>query len=182
MNAPVRRGSWIVTLPMAAIAAGYVWLAFLPGERKIKELRNELRGKQEFIMGAGQMHMQLQEATAELDETRRYNATRRPPSSASAGVSALFGEIAQLAKESGVTTTHFAPGGDTAFERVHRVPLTLACDGTYNQVQSLLAGLESTGNHIWITELKLQSIGQDGQTVHCELTLALFVEESEKSG
>ena len=104
------RGSWLVTVPLAAITVAFLMLLFLPGQRRIEALHADLRVKQDFVFGAGQMAVRIHTLDAELAETRKYNETWRLRSSDSAAVTALCGRIAQLAQDSGVSTSRFAPG------------------------------------------------------------------------
>lgn len=180
MKAGNLRGSWLVTLPVAAAAVGFVALVFVPGQRRTQALRDELHLKQDFILAAGKMGAQLHSLHDELAETRRYNA-RRGGAKGSAGVTALYGQIAQLAQDAGVTTTRFAPGAPIEFEQLRRIPLDLVCHGSFAQIQAFLTSLEGCGQPVWLNDLKLEANSEYGGSVRCELALATFVDNSEKS-
>lgn len=175
------RGSWMVTVPMGAIALGFVLLVFLPGQRRTQALRDELKLKQDFILAAGKSAAQLHELHRELDETRRYNAHWRSRATSSARITALYGQIAQLAQDAGVTTTRFAPGAPTEIERLRRIPLDVVCHGSFAQIQTFLAGLEACPQSVWLNDLKLETNSEYGGSVRCELAVATFVDNSEES-
>jgi Tfp pilus assembly protein PilO len=175
------RGSWLLTLPMAGIAAAFVLLIFLPGQRRIQALRAEMREKQDFVIAAGQMAARLHSAKAELAETYKYNDQWRDRATSSAGITALYGQIAQLAQASGVTTTRFAPATPTEIEHLRRVPLSVICHGSFRQIQQFLAALEERPRRVWLDDLKLDAAEEHGGSVRCEITLAAFVDNSEKS-
>ena len=175
------RGSWLVTLPMAAIAIGFVTLVFLPGQRRTQALRDELRLKQDFILAAGKMGAELHKLRDELAETRAYSAHWRGAATSSTQITALYGKIAQLAQDSGVSTTRFAPGAPTQIERLQRIPLDVVCHGTFAQIQAFLAALEGCQQPVWLNDLKLEANSEYGGSVRCELALATFVDNSEKS-
>ena len=175
------RGSWLVTLPMAAIAIGFVTLVFLPGQRRTQALRDELHLKQEFILAAGKLGAQLHELNGELAETRKYNSRWRGRATSSARITALYGQIAQLAQDAGVTTTRFAPGAPTEVERLRRIPLDVVCHGSFAQIQAFLAALEACPQPVWLNDLKLEANSEYGGSARCELALATFVDDSEKS-
>ncbi|HEV7225857.1 MAG TPA: type 4a pilus biogenesis protein PilO [Pirellulales bacterium] len=175
------RGNWLVTLPMAGIAAAFVLLIFLPGQRRIHALREEMREKQDSILAAGQTAARIHALKAELTEARQYNAQWRGRTASSAGATALCGQIAQLAQASGVTTTRFAPAAPTVIERLRRVPLTVACHGSFAQIQAFLAAVEERPRRVWLEDLKLSGVEEHGDSVQCELVLAAFVDNFEES-
>jgi Tfp pilus assembly protein PilO len=181
MNTSASRGQWLITLTLVGAVTAYLMLVFLPGKRAIAERRHELRNKQEFILSAGQVRTQLHTVAAELASTRDYcNAWRGRPAT-SAGVAALFGEIAELAHTAGVNTTRFAPGTTIEFEQLRRIPITLICVGSFVQIQAFLAGLEASKQRIWVKELKLEPNRGSGDTVECELNLAVFADSPDFS-
>ncbi|HXT60889.1 MAG TPA: type 4a pilus biogenesis protein PilO [Pirellulales bacterium] len=181
MKIQAPRGNWFVTLPMAGIAAAFVLLIFLPGQRRIHALRDEMREKQDFILAASQTAARIHAIKAELAETRQYNAQWGGRTASSAGATALCGQIAQLAQASGVTTTRFAPAAPTEIERLSRVPLNVACHGSFAQIQAFLAALEERPRQVWLDDLKLIGAAEHGDSVQCEIVLAAFVDNLEES-
>ncbi len=175
------RGSWLVTLPLAAIAVAFLALIFLPGKRRIEALRGDLHTKQDFVLGAGQMALRLHALNAELAQTREYNAAWRGRAADSAGVTALCGQIAQLAQDSGVSTSRFAPGTPSDIERLRRVPLNMVCYGSFARIQAFLAELEALPQRVWLDDLKLEAMGEAGEDVRCELAMAVFIDDFEIS-
>lgn len=181
MNRRNLRGGWLMILPMAAITAGFVMLVFLPGQRRTQALRDELQQKQDFILAAGKTGARLHELRHELEETRQYNSHWRSRATSSAQITSLYGQIAQLAQDAGVTTTRFAPGALSDIERMQRIPLDVICHGTFAQIQTFLADLEACRQSVWLDELKLETNSEYGGSVRCELGLGTFVDNSEKS-
>lgn len=182
MNSKWHRGSWLVTLSVSAVSLGYLGFVFLPGNRGIADLRHELRNKQDFIAAAGQLAVQVHHAKAELIETQAYTAGWRGRGDTSAEMATVFGEIAQITQDAGVTTTRFAPGTAVEYECLTRLPLSLSCDGTFAHVRALLAGLERLPQRIWIRECKLEGDVRVSDLVHCQIDLAIFADKTEDSG
>ena len=44
-----RGGSWMVTLPVAVLAAAYVMLVYLPGRKAIAELQTQIESKRQIL-------------------------------------------------------------------------------------------------------------------------------------
>lgn len=175
------RGSWMITLPLAAIATAFLTLIFLPEQRRIDALHHEMRAKQDYVLAAGQMAGRLNALNADLTETLAYGAAWRGRAVDSTGVTVLCGKIAQLAHGAGVVTARFAPGSPRRLERLERVPLSMVCYGSFAQLQKFLAGLESCPQRLWLNGVKLQADGESGKDVRCELTVEVFVDDSENS-
>ena len=108
----VRRHSWLVTLPLVAISAAYLWLVFLPGQRSISALETELADKRAFIASGAHVADCRAQFEYKLADLQAYCKRWEPKASDSAQLAALYGEIAELLKASGVATTHFSPGPD----------------------------------------------------------------------
>jgi Tfp pilus assembly protein PilO len=170
-----------MTLPLAAIAVGFVALAFVPEQRRTQALRDEMHLKQDFILAAGKTGVRLHELHDELAETRRYNAHWHGGERGSAQITALYGQIAQLAQIAGITTTRFAPGAPKEIEQLRRIPLDVVCHGSFAQIQTFLASLEACQQPVWLDDLKLEANSEYGGSVRCELALAAFIDNSEKS-
>lgn len=180
MKANFHTSSWSVTAPLAGIAAAFLLLGFLPQQRAISELREELKTKQEVIAKAEQVSAATAVAVAEFERTSAYNEAWRGRGW-TWSAAALFGEIAQLADRSGTSTTQFEPGTVVEYEQIRLIPLGLHCEGSFAQVRTLLEGLEASGQRLWIRDLMLKSAREDGETVKCELGLAIFASDSENS-
>lgn len=177
MKQKASRGSWLITVPLAAAAFAFLALLFLPGQRRIEELRRELHDKQDFVLAAAQTGARIHALEAELAETREYVAARRIQTVDSAGVTALCGHIAHLAQTSGVSTARFAPGAAETIERLERAPLHMVCHGSFARIQAFLAELESLPQPIWVDDLKLQASGEAGEDVQCEVAMAVFIDD-----
>src|SRR6476646_10048835 len=104
MDNPLKRGSWLVTIPLVAVVVGYMVWVFMPTKRAIAELHLELQSKQNYVAEAGRMVARIRQVQEEMQATRDYNAkwSSRSAASTSASVSAKFGEIAQIMTDAGV--------------------------------------------------------------------------------
>jgi len=181
MNTNAPRGHWLITLTLVGAVTAYLMLVFLPGKRTIAERRRELRNKQEFILSAGQVRTQIHAVEEDLARTRDYCDLWRGRPATSAGVAALFGDITERARTAGVHTTRFVPGTAIEYEHLRRIPATMVCVGSFVQIQAFLAGLETAKQRIWVKELKLEGGRGSGETVECELNLAIFADNPDIS-
>ena len=181
MTAPIRRGSWIVILPLAAIAGGYVFLFFLPGRRAIAELRQQVRAKQDFVAEADKLQQTLRETKHEMEKTQAYVAAcrRRIPDEKELG--AVFGQIHQVADAAGIRVTRFDPQPPVVYEQLRRVPVLIGCIGSFAQMYEFVRNLEALPTLLWVGTLKTEKDGRNVKNVQCEIGLAIFAGNSEHS-
>jgi Tfp pilus assembly protein PilO len=175
-------GSWIVTLPVAGLAVAYVLFLFLPGEREIGRLSDELTVQREFISGSMSGTAAVVATGRQLEEARQYASKWEESSPSEDEVSELFGRITALAKAAGATTTRFEPDRAVRHEALSRIPVVVGCTGSFGQVCRFIRDLESLPPTIWIEQMRIEGTGKDGQNVQCELVLEILADNSGDSG
>ena len=174
-TAKFHRGSWIVTVPIAAIAVGYVTLFFLPGKRAIDEVRNQIDQKEQYMnQTAAGVAQSLNKARQELRRTETYNDDWKKRAPAFGKLSALYGKITSLANTVGTTTTRFDPEPIAAYETIREIPIAVACNGSFPQIFEFLRGIDSLDEEVWVKEMRLGETTGDSELVSCEITLVVF--------
>jgi Tfp pilus assembly protein PilO len=183
MENPLKRGSWLVTIPLVGAVLGYMVWVFMPTKRAIAELHQELQSKQNYVAEAGRMAARIRHVEEEMKATREYNSTwsSRSAASTSASISAKFGEIARIMTDTGVITTRFDPQQITDHARLQEIPLQLGCRGSLTQILSLVNGIEGLPFRIWLSDLKWEQVGEDSENMKCEIILAIFSDNPEIS-
>jgi Tfp pilus assembly protein PilO len=182
MAATFRRGSWIITLPLAAMAAAYVFFIFLPGRKALAELREEIRVKQDYVDQAGSLPATLAQHKRELNDSRAYAEAWHHRLAEEKELPALFGRIHNAAKAAGIRVTKFDPQAAVAFETLRRVPLSLGCSGSFPQIHKFLRALEDEPAAIWVESLRIDKATEDGRDATGEATLVIFANNPEISG
>jgi Tfp pilus assembly protein PilO len=188
----MRRHSWLVTLPLVAIVAAYLWLVFLPGQRVISALETELADKRAFIASGVHVSRCRVEFETKLADLRTYCEQWQAKPCDSAGLAALYGEIAELLKASGVVTTHFSPGPTQKLDILKKTALKIECEGTFEQVASVLTSLEKMPGRLWVENVSLETLADSGvsirknddkigQIMRCQVNLVIFAGNSEKT-
>lgn len=181
MQAKLRRNSWIVTVPLAAIALAYILLIFLPDRRAIGKTRDQIKQKQAFVVQAVSVGAALRTVEQELKKTEAYNATWQEHAPAEGELSALYGEIHELAKAAGTTITRFDPEPAACYGEISQIPLGIGCVGSFAEICGFLRGLERLPVAIWVSELVLAASGDTGRSVICKADLVIFTHNSENS-
>jgi Tfp pilus assembly protein PilO len=179
VKASIRRNSWIVTVPLAAAAAAYFTLSFLPARHATAQARQQIREKQDYIVQVGGLAGAARTAEAELEKARAYVAAWRQRTPTEGRLSATYGRIHELAKAAGAKVTRFDPEPAVRYETISQVPINMGCTGTLAGVCKLLEGIDGLPMAIWVKQVLLKRDGQDGGHVQCELVLVVFSHNSE---
>jgi Tfp pilus assembly protein PilO len=165
---------WVIVVPAVGLVAAYIFCAFLPGQRAIGKLQDELATTEQFIEQVDAMGPAVGVTQQEFDKTQTYVEAWETSAPTEEELSALFGRISLLAKQSGTTTTRFEPQTAVHYEKVSRIPVVLACTGSFAQICQFLHELEGLGQTVWVEALRMEGSGQNGEDIQCELTLGIF--------
>jgi hypothetical protein len=177
----LRSKSWTLTIPVAVIAAAYVWLFFLPDKRAIARLHAEISEKMGFNALAGKLSADARRAQHESEAIEKYVAEWQNISGDPGEIAGVFKSIAEATKLAGVQTTRFVPDSPIKLASIERIPLRLGCRGTLAGTLDLLSRLERLHNRIWIDELTLEPSSQNSELVQCEMVVVVFAGIPEKT-
>ncbi len=174
MSRSLRKGSWAVTITLAGTAAVFLALAYLPGYRRMKELREQIQAQEQYLAGATAMGVALTTAQQELRETLRYNRAWLAGTPGPRSSPQLYERIQRLAKGAGVETTRFDPQPIEPQALLYEFPLSIACTGKFEQIHAFVRSLEGAPQTIWIKQLDLRRSPNGDDLLECELNLVIF--------
>lgn len=181
MKPKIAHSSWIVTLPLVAAAVAYMLLFYLPGNRAIGKLQDQIKTKQDYIVGAESLVTALRIVRQKHKEAQANNAAWQENAPVQGELSSLYGKISELAKAAGTTTTRFDPQPPVLYDTIRQIPLVVGCTGSFSQIYEFLRGLESLPAEIWASKLRLDRTEGSAGTTGCELNLAIFTNNSDNS-
>jgi Tfp pilus assembly protein PilO len=176
-----RYGSWLVTISLAAAGILYLMFSFLPTARIVRELRDEIRLRQDFITQSDYLTASLAQAQRNLEAAKRYSTDWQQQLPSPATFPALLGRLTKQADLAGASTTHFEPQAPVEFDLLRQVPVVFEASGSYAEISRLLNGLEQMPERIWIDDMRLEAPRETGQKMQCNLKLTVFAVNSEKS-
>jgi len=181
MKPKFRGQSWPVTLSLCGVAVAYVLFMFLPEQRSIGDVRDEVDTKRQFIAGAQMTDATIEVARKELEKTQDYcrQFANRLPSDAE--FSSLLARINLAVKQAGVTTIRFDPQPATEYETLRQTGLSVAVRGSYGEIFDFVRRLETLSEVVWINELRFEAPQQAGQKLTCEVNMGFFVANAKES-
>jgi type IV pilus assembly protein PilO len=175
------KSSWAYTVPLGGLAAAYIFLMFLPGWKTVDQLRAELKSKNDYIAQRVNLAIRTASTRADFQKTQAYIADCTPTVPTAEELPSVFERITELAKSSGVSTILFDPQPVDKHAKLSRVPVVMNVAGQSSQIQAFLYAVESLPLRIWIDSVRIHKDGQHGNSVGCELSLAIFTGNSEDS-
>ena len=181
MKTKANYGSWMIPIALAGLAIAYVMLFFLPMQRKIDQRREELAATQDVVDRSAYLAPALVATRQQLEKTLQYNATWEEHARDAAELSALKGRINVLAKAAGIVTTRFDQHQDERYNKVRETPLVMECSGSFAQICKFLHDLEGLAQTIWVDDLRMERVGENGGNVKCEINLGVFADNSDDS-
>jgi Tfp pilus assembly protein PilO len=168
------RGSWLVTIPLVAIAVIHIVFVFFPGRNVITRLRAEIESRQLYISNADGISAALAAAQQELLEARTYIENWQRTALMVHRLPVLYGNINNISNRAGTGTTRFEPQMLIEMGLIRQIPIHMACTGTFAQIHEFIRSLESLPQTIWIDSLQFNKTGQNGGNVLCEIDLVVF--------
>ena len=184
MTTPARCQNWVVIVPIAAVAAAYVYFVFLPNRRVLAELREQTKTKQDIVAGATGIQASLGQARRDLEKAKTYVAACRQRLAKEKDLGTVFGKIHELADEAKVHVTRFDPQQPVVYEQLLRVPCLVGCTGSFDQIYEFLRKLESLPTVAWVSSMHLQKDGKggaSGKSARDDIILEVFAVNSEDS-
>jgi Tfp pilus assembly protein PilO len=169
-----RRSSWIITVPLVAVAITYMALQWLPGHRDIETMQEQVESQRQFVEQSTDIQAALNAAQRELDKAESVTRKWEQAAMHERQMLVLYEKITGLAKQAGLTLAKFDPQCAVDYERIRELPISIRCSGRFSQVHEFLRGLERLHVTIWEKAVKLEKINANAKDIKCELELAVF--------
>ena len=181
MKKNTQRNSLIITIPLVAVAAAWVFLVFLPIQNAIGRLQDEAEQKQQYCDRSKSLLPVLERSGRDLVNVRRQISYWDEAAPSHKDLASLLGEITAKAREAGLRITRFDPAPITMYERVSELPLSMGVTGTFSQLFTFIHDLEVMDPTIWVNSLEFEKSGRPAEIVACDLDLGIFMDNPEKS-
>jgi Tfp pilus assembly protein PilO len=176
-----RKQSWLVLAAIGGLVAAYAHFFYLPGNRKMAEMKGELAEAE--LQAEGDVHLiaALDATQRQLDAATEYTEAWQAAAPSEHGISEVFERIHELTRLAETETTRFEPESVVAYETFRRIPVSMECEGSFAQLAAVLTALENMREPIWLRGVEIQSTGQDGELARAEISLDVFADNLEDS-
>lgn len=172
---------WLVTGGIASVALGYVFLAFLPAQKGIGTKRGELKEKQEYIARSERLATMLGVTRLQLDKTQEAVKKWKQDAPAPQQLSRVYAQVSDEARQSGVRILRLDPQPPREHSLLSENGVTVSVEGTFEGIFLFCKGVEKQPQTIWMRNVSMRRIGEDGGDLRCDMTLTIFGDLAEKS-
>jgi type IV pilus assembly protein PilO len=176
-----KKHSLCITVATAAFALAYVIFVFLPGQAKIRQLQENFRQQQDYLAQSARLPSVIAELEDEIKECRTFADRWRSVAPSGPRMAEMLGHVTGEAASAGVELLNLHPQPLQSFEMLQEIPLELKLQGSFHRLADFLRRIESLPASLWVREVKVQPTAEDGEVLHCELTLSIFTENNDIS-
>lgn len=174
-----RPQTWLITALLTSGAVAYVVFIFLPFQRTIGGLRNQVQERSQQIVQAQSLTGTVAQARLRLASAREVSDTWRASAPRQAQLVTHFASLTQKAEESGVAIDRLDPLPAVELSLVAQQNVTMQFHGSFAAIFDFLRHLEALPGTLWVRDLRLQDSTENGNTLRGELTLTIFVDRAD---
>lgn len=176
-----RKQSWLILAAIGGLVTAYAYFYYLPGNRKMAEMKSELAEAE--LQAEGNVHLiaALAATQKQLDDAVEYTQAWEAAAPSEHEISEVFERIHELTRLAETETTRFEPESVVAYETFRRIPVSMECQGSFAQLAAVLTAIEHMREPIWLRRVEIQSAGQDGELARAEISLDVFADNLEDS-
>jgi Tfp pilus assembly protein PilO len=171
--------TWLITALLAAGAVAYVVFVFLPFQRTIDGLRNQVQERTQQIVQAQSLVGTVAQARLRLTAAREVSEQWRADAPRQAQLVTHFASLTQQAEEAGVKIDRLDPLPAVELNLIAQQNVSMQFHGPFAAVFDLLERLESLPGTLWVRDLRLQASTETDDTLRGELTLTIFVDRAD---
>lgn len=172
----------VITALLCAGAVAYVFFVFLPGQKKIGEMKVQLSDKQNYILKTNQQALLIDTLEHKIKATLEFTEKWQAAAPEETNLASLYGEITAQAKQAGITVVQFDPEPAEKLQAVWRIDVKVGFEGDFRPCYEFIRSVEKNQATIWITEVSLKPHGVNEGEIRGEVILRIFADNREISG
>ena len=171
--------TWLITGLLAAAAVAYVIFIFLPLQRSIDVLQDQVQERRQQIMQAQSLAGTVAQARVRLVAARDVSQQWRADAPRQAQLITHYASLTQQAEQAGVAIDRLDPLPAIELNLIAQQNVTMQFHAPFAAVFDLVRRLEALPGTIWIRDLRLHANSETDNTLRGELTLTIFVDRAD---
>jgi Tfp pilus assembly protein PilO len=172
---------WALTLILLGALAAYAFLVFLPAQRSLGRLREELQLQREYTAQAEVEYAVYEELDQEFQQVSTFVNQWRGVAPRDGDLPDVLGTISQFATDSGITLRRMNPTGSVDLASIGQDTFQFKIEGRFQSLFKFLRQLESLTGVVWSNDLQLKQGRDDDERLQCQLDLTVFTDNREIS-
>lgn len=179
---PTKPRNWQYVALVAVIAVAYAAFVYLPRQRHISKLRDEINLMQTTIDSETALNAQLTEAQKEFDQASQFLSPWHSVSEKDIDAGRVYHLLTAQARAAGAEKLSMVPMPEERHASLVAQPVQIGCQGKFTQIHDMLRRFEQLPYVLWIKNIELAPLAPNEDLLQCELTLEFFVDFDGKSG
>lgn len=180
MNDTGRRGALVTIGGLALLSAAFLFFVFLPGQRKVVQVRKEIAEAERSIRDVPLRVAELESLRGDAGRRREYVASILERMPHDVDVHGLVRQVASLADRTRVKVSRIEPLAAVEHETYRVLPFRLGFQGDAEAIAHFLAGLESLPYLTVFPELAMSAeSGRAGGTAEGDLHFAVYADRGD---
>jgi Tfp pilus assembly protein PilO len=171
--------TWLITGLLAAAAVAYVIFIFLPLQRSIDVLQDQVQERRQQIMQAQSLAGTVAQARVRLVTARDVGQQWRADAPRQAQLITHYASLTQQAEQAGVAIDRLDPLPALELNLIAQQNVTMQFHAPFAAVFDLVRRLEALPGTIWVRDLRLHANSETDNTLRGELTLTIFVDRAD---
>lgn len=171
-----------ITILAGAGAIGYAFFVFVPGQKGIAQLGQQMQQKKQHVAQTNLLVQPIAQMQEELKTTEAFVAQWRGRAPNGSQSSKTVGRILQAAELNEVEIVQLQPQEEVVLNTLQSAPIDLRVAGNYRQVFGMLRDLDEMRGTVWVEQLDLQAVSATDQKLECRIKLVIFADRGEISG
>src|SRR5436190_4647250 len=164
---------WLVTGGMASIALAYVFLAYLPSQKAMRTMRQQLDEKRNYILEADKKYSSAPDKRYELDSARKYVKQWQTDAPDPTQADRLQSQVSQKASVAGVKVVKLQAQQSKPHGLFAEYPILVSVEGNFAGIFDFFRGVEELPQTVWLQDVKLLRPGELKGDLRCDLTLTI---------
>ena len=174
-------GGWTLTLILLGTLGAYGFLIFVPTQRSLGRLREELEAQREYTAQAELEFASYQPLDQEFQEVSAFVQQWREVAPGEGDLPGLLGTISQFAMDAGVTLRRMNPSASVDLTTIGQDTFQFQIDGNFKQLFDFLHHLERCDAIVWFNDLQMKQSSDDSDGLQCQLDLTVFSDNRDTS-
>ena len=175
------RSTIVFAVLVSSCAFGYAFLFYLPTQRSLASLRDDMRQQFRFTRDADAAFVAFRDVERDLARTQSLVQSWRRNASRQQQLTAFLGDVTEIAGRSHVAIQRLTPQSVNRWKAIQQHLVETFVEGQYGNVFEFLRQVESFPATVWVESLELRSAGAEDGRLRCELVLGVFSENSGNS-
>ncbi|GIW92497.1 MAG: hypothetical protein KatS3mg110_0538 [Pirellulaceae bacterium] len=159
---------------LGGLAAAYFGLWFLPGQRRLQTIKQQVASDTAFLESTASLPSQVAELQERLQSARRFCQQWETTAPRDEQLATFFPRLTDAAAAHQVELLAVVPQNPKRDDLIATYPLELRCRATFHALGKFLAEVDRFPEPLLIEALEITRSPEDGQTLSCTMTLSIF--------